>query len=167
MRTGGQTTVIKRVLERRAQKPPAIQEDTTATIAVMLRVLPPPRGLLCVADVSLQEKLERNISAEMLDLESADDELVALELLDEEFRPVILTDSLELIRQIRARKPQHAPFIVYISELDESHEREAGLTAGADECIGRRVSDAEFQARLAAARRIAELEAVLRIALVQ
>jgi two-component system cell cycle response regulator len=167
MRTGGQTTVIKRVLERRAQKPPAIQEDTTATIAVMLRVLPPPRGLVCVADVSLQEKLERNISAEMLDIESADDELVALELFDDEFRPVILTDSLELIRQIRARKPQHAPFIVYISELDESHEREAGLTAGADECIGRRVSDAEFQARLAAARRIAELEAVLRIALVE
>ena len=54
MRTGGQTTVIKRVLERRAQKPPAIQDDTTATIAVMLRVLPPPRGLLSVSDAALE-----------------------------------------------------------------------------------------------------------------
>ena len=46
MRSGGQTTVIQRVLERRAEKPPEIQEDTSATIAVMLRVVPPPRALL-------------------------------------------------------------------------------------------------------------------------
>jgi two-component system cell cycle response regulator len=167
MRTGGQTTVIKRVLERRAQKPPAIQDDTSATIAVMLRVLPPPRGLLSVSDPSLQAKLERNISAEMLDLQTVSDDTTALRSFDDEFAPVVITDSLELIRNLRARKPQHTPFIVYVSELDESDEREAGLRAGADECVGRRVSDAEMSARIAAGRRIAELEAVLRIALVE
>jgi two-component system cell cycle response regulator len=167
MRTGGQTTVIKRVLERRAQKPPAIQDDTTATIAVMLRVLPPPRGLLCVSDAALQTKLERNISAEMLDLETSPDDSTALKSFDDDFSPVVITDSLELIRNLRARTPQHTPFIVYVSELDESEEREAGLRAGADECVGRRVSDAEMSARVAAGRRIAELEAVLRIALVE
>ena len=167
MRTGGQTTVIKRVLERRAQKPPAIQDDTTATIAVMLRVLPPPRGLLAVADLSLQEKLERNISAEVLDVETVSDDNEALERFEADFCPVIITDSLELIRRVRARKPQHTPFIVYISELDEADERQAGLIAGADECVGRRSSDAELSARIACARRIAELEAVLRIALVE
>ena len=31
MRSGGQTTVIQRILEKRAQKPPEIQEDTSAT----------------------------------------------------------------------------------------------------------------------------------------
>src|SRR5215472_11506915 len=167
MRTGGQTTVIKRVLERRAQKPPPIQDDTTATIAVMRRVLPPPRALLCVSDPALEAKLEASICAEMLDLESLAKDADALKSFDEDFSPVIITDNLQLIRNLRSRKPQHAPFIVYISELDEPHERESGLRAGADECVGRRVSDAEMSARIAAARRIAELEAVLRIALVE
>ena len=167
MRTGGQTTVIKRVLERRAQKPPAIQDDTTATIAVMLRVLPAPRGLLSVSDASLQSKLERNISQEVLEIESIGDDAEALIRFDEEFRPVVITDSLQLIRNLRARKPPHPPFVLYVSELDEADEREAGLSAGADECVGRRVSDAEMCARIASARRIAELEAVLRITLVE
>ena len=167
MRTGGQTTVIKRVLERRAQKPPAIQDDTTATIAVMLRVLPPPRGLLSVSDPVLESKLEASISAEMLDLETLGDDQDALKSFDEDFSPVVITDSLNLIRNLRARKPQHTPFIIYVSELDEADEREAGLRAGADDCVGRRASDAEMSARIAAGRRIAELEAVLRIALVE
>ena len=167
MRTGGQTTVIKRVLERRAQKPPAIQDDTTATIAVMLRVLPPPRGLLCVADRGLQSQLGRTISAEVLDLETSPDDSTALKSFDDEFAPVVITDSLELIRNLRARNASHTPFILYVSELDESEEREAGLRAGADECVGRRASDAEISARVAAGRRIAELEAVLRITLVE
>jgi len=167
MRTGGQTTVIKRVLERRAQKPPAIQDDTTATIAVMLRVLPPPRGLLCVSDAALESKLEASISAEMLDLETLDDDQDALKSFEEDFSPVVITDSLDLIRNLRARKPQHTPFIIFVSELDEADEREAGLRAGADDCVGRRASDAEMSARIAAGRRIAELEAVLRIALME
>jgi DNA-binding response OmpR family regulator len=144
MRTGGQTTVIKRVLERRAQKPPAIQDDTTGTIAVMLRVLPPPRGLLCVSDPALESKLEAIISAEVLDLETLDGDQDALKSFAEDFSPVVITDSLELIRNLRARKPQHTPFIIFVSELDEADEREAGLRAGADECVGRRVSDAEL-----------------------
>ena len=167
MRTGGQTTVIRRVLERRAQKPPAIQDDTTATIAVMLRVLPPPRGLLSVSDGGLEQRLEAHISAEMLDLETLADEAEALTSFDNDFSPVVITDSLELIRKLRARKPQHTPFVIYVSELDESEEREAGLRAGADDCVGRRASDAEISARIAGGRRIAELEAVLRITLVE
>ena len=168
MRTGGQTTVIKKVLERRARKPPPIQDDTTATIAVMLRVLPPPRALLCVSDPALEAKLEASISAEMLDLECLAEEADALKSFGEDFSPVIITDSLQLIRNVRSGKPhQHTPFIVYISELDEPHGREGGLRAGADECVGRRVSDAEMSARIAAARRIAELEAVLRVAIAE
>ena len=50
MRAGGQTTVIQRVLERRAQQPPTIEDDTASTIAVMLRCLPPPRALLAIGE---------------------------------------------------------------------------------------------------------------------
>jgi two-component system cell cycle response regulator len=167
MRTGGQTTVIKRVLERRAHQPSAVQEDTTATIAVMLRVLPPPRALLVIADNGVRADFERGIPPDMLDVEAAGNEGEALVSLVTEFRPVVVTDSLELIRRIRSQQTGRAPYIVYVAPLDESREREAGLAAGADDCLGRRASDRELQARLGAARRIAELEGVLRIALVE
>ena len=167
MRAGGQTTVIQRVLERRAQQPPTIQEDTSSTIAVMLRCLPPPRALLAIGDPILCSQIRSRIAPDMFDFEAAADDAEALRLFNTEFRPVVLTDSLEVIRGLRSRQSERIPFIVYISELDEGQEREAGLTAGADDCIGRRSPESELRARVGAARRIAELEAVLRIALIE
>ncbi len=167
MRSGGQTTVIQRILEKRAQKPPEIQEDTSATIAVMLRVLPPPRALLVFEDAVLLDHIESTIAADVLDGEAVSDELEAVRLFGAEFYPVIITDNMELIRKIRARQTNRAPYILYVAELDEGRERELGLVAGADDCIGRRAPERELQARIGAARRIAELEAVLRIALVE
>jgi diguanylate cyclase (GGDEF)-like protein len=167
MRSGGQTTVIQRILERRARKPPEVQEGSTATIAVMLRVLPPPRALLVIEDSALRDQLERQVVADLLDGRSIADESEALSHFAEQFCPVVLTDSLELIRKIRARQSDRVPFILYISELDEGAEREAGLIAGADECVGRRAPEREIRARVGCARRIAELEAVLRIALIE
>src|ERR1700761_7695542 len=104
MRSGGQTTVIQRILERRAEKPPEIQEDTAATIAVMLRVLPPPSALLVFENEAILDQLEDLITADMLDIESMTDEFEAISAFEAEFRPVILTDSLELIRKVRARQ---------------------------------------------------------------
>jgi two-component system cell cycle response regulator len=167
MRSGGQTTVIQRVLERRAQQPPTIEDDTSSTIAVMLRCLPPPRALLAVGDLALSDQIQSRITPDVLDLEIADDDRAAIELFKAEFRPVILTDSLELIRRLRSQQAERAPFVLYISELDEGSEREAGLIAGADDCVGRRSPETELRARVGAARRIAELEAVLRIALIE
>jgi two-component system cell cycle response regulator len=167
MRSGGQTTVIQRILEKRAQKPPEIQEDTSATIAVMLRVLPPPRAMLVFEDAVLLDHFESMIAADVLDAEAVADELEAVRLFGAEFYPVIITDNQELIRKIRARQTNRAPYILYIAELDEDHEREVGLIAGADDCIARRARERELLARIGAARRIAELEAVLRVALVE
>lgn len=168
MPTGGHTTVIQRVLERRAEKPPTGEEGTTATVAVMLRVLPPPKALLVFSDPLLRQGIENHITADMLDFESIQSDQEALRRFDAEFRPVVLTDSQELIRKLRARPPGgRAPFIVYVAELDDSHERASGLNAGADECIGRRADARELNARLGAARRIAELESVLRITMAE
>jgi two-component system, cell cycle response regulator len=167
MRSGGQTTVIQRILEKRAQKPPEIQEDTSATIAVMLRVLPPPRALLVFEDSVLLTQVEDLITSDILDTESVANELEAVRSFSAEFRPIVITDNLELIRKIRARQTNRAPYILYIAELDEGVDREAGLIAGADDCIGRRAPERELQARIGAARRIAELEAVLRVTLVE
>ena len=165
MASGGHTTVIQRVLERRAAKPATIEEGTTATVAVMVRVLPPPKALLVFQDAPLRQLMQRRITPDVLECEAVADDEDALRRFGAEFRPVVLTDSTELIRKLRARPTARAPFIVYVAEVDDSEEREAGILAGADECVGRRVSDLELDARIRAARRITELESVLRITL--
>jgi diguanylate cyclase (GGDEF)-like protein len=167
MRSGGQTTVIQHILERRARKPPELQEDTSATINVMLRVLPPQRAMLVFEDQQLMDQLAGKIAEDLLDGKTISSQHEAVRLFAAEFFPMILTDSLELIRKIRARQTDRAPFILYVSELDEGDEREAGLIAGADDCVGRRASDRELHARLCAGRRIAELEAVLRVVIAE
>jgi hypothetical protein len=130
MRSGGHTTVIQRVLERRAEKPPTGEEGTTATVAVMLRVLPPPKALLVLAEPHVRQEMERRITPDMLDLDSVEHEDEALRRFAVEFRPLVLTDSLELIRKLRSRPAgSRAPFIVYLAELDETSEREAGLAS--------------------------------------
>jgi diguanylate cyclase (GGDEF)-like protein len=55
-----------------------------------------------------------------------------------------------------------APFVLYVVAAADPMDRAKGLLAGADECVERRVTDEEFNARLRGARRIAELELVLR-----
>jgi len=165
MASGGHTTVIQRVLERRAAKPATIEEGTTATVAVMVRVLPPPKALLVFQDAPLRQHMQRRITPDVLECEAVADDEEALRRFGAEFRPVVLTDSTELIRKLRARPTARTPFIVYVAEVDDAEEREAGILAGADECVGRRVSDVELDARIRAARRITELESVLRITL--
>jgi two-component system cell cycle response regulator len=165
MRAGGQTTLIQRVLERRAARETV--EETTATIAVMLRVMPPPRALLVCQDGVIRGQLEQRITADVLDFESVTDEREAMRRFEAEFRPVVITDSLEMVRRLRARPSRRAPFVVYVAELDDAAEREAGLAAGADDCIGRRASTRELDARIGAAKRIAELESVLRVTLAE
>ena len=138
MPSGGQTTVIQRILERRAQQLPTTHEETTATIAVMLRVVPPPKALLVCQDAPLRRHLEQRIAAGMLECESVTDEHEALRRCTSDYRPVVITDSLQMIRRLRLGATQRPPFVLYVAELDEPGERAAGLGAGADECVARR-----------------------------
>jgi two-component system cell cycle response regulator len=165
--SGGQTTVIQRILERRAERPPSSSEETTATIAVMLRVVPPPRALLVLQDPLLRQRIERRITPDMLEFETTATDAEALRRLELEFRPVVFTDSLELLKKLRRRTGEREPFVVYVAERDDPASREAGLAAGADECLARDASERELDARIRAARRIAELETVLRITLAE
>jgi two-component system cell cycle response regulator len=167
MPQGGQTTVIQRILERRAQRPPAEFEETTATIAVMLRVVPPPKALLVCQDPQLRARLERHITPDQLDSETVEDAQEARRRCAAEYRALVVTDSVPLVRALRERSNTRAPFILYVAASDAPAEGEAGLHAGADECVAHNASDRELDARLAAARRIAELEAVLRITLAE
>lgn len=162
---GGHTTIIQRVLDRRAPKAENPAEGTTATIAVMVRVIPPPKALLAFSDGGLFQHVERQITPDLLDVETIADTREVLRRLDSQYWPVIATDSLDLIRAIRGRSDARAPFILYLADLDDSTERESGLLAGADECLGRRASEREVRARFSVGRRIAELESALRVTL--
>ena len=102
MRSGGNTTVIQRVLERRAQKPPTTDEGTTATVAVMVRVLPPPKALLAFEEPPLRES-RNGASGRYPRFRVGGRRAEALRRLTAEFRPVVLTDSPELIRKLRAQ----------------------------------------------------------------
>lgn len=166
-RGGGHTTVIQRVLERRAERPPTSEDGTTATVAVVVRVLPPPKALLLFESEALRAHTERRVGPEVLDLESVVGEFDALRRFDAEFRPVVLTDDAEFIRKLRSRQGARAPYVIYVSDSNDPLDREAVLRAGADDCVERRVTDEEFNARLRGARRIAELEAALRVTLTE
>src|SRR5271170_2951206 len=104
MAGGGHTTVIQRVLERRAQKPPTTEEGTTATVAVMVRVLPPPKALLVFEQGPMRAYMEQRVRPDQLDCEAVADQAEALRRFEAEFRPVVLTDNPEVIRRLRARK---------------------------------------------------------------
>jgi two-component system, cell cycle response regulator len=159
--------VIQRILEHRGMSPATSHEETTATIAVMLRVVPPPKALLIFQDALLRQEFTRRITTDMLDCESVSDEHEALRRFAAEHRAVVVTDSLEMVRKLRARPSDRAPFILSVAELDDAGERETGLAAGADECVGRRASARELDTRLSIARRMAELETVLRVTLAE
>jgi two-component system, cell cycle response regulator len=166
MGSGAHTTVIRRVLERRAQKIPHVDDgSTTATVAVMVRVLPPPKALLVFTDPVMRKVMDQRISGDVLDCQALDDEHKALALFKQQYYPVVVTDSQMMVRMLRAHTEGRPPFVLFVADLDEATEREGGLAAGADDCVGKRVSDAELTARIQHARRIAELEAVLRITL--
>ena len=165
MTSGGHTTVIKRVLERRVHEP-ATPEDTTATVAVMLRVLPPPHALLAIHADATRAQLELRIHKEMLNVVCCA-EHEAIKRLREQFRPLVITDSLALIRGIRAEHLPREPFILYITPLEAPEAIETGLRTGADDCLPRHASEPQLTARLGTARRIAELEEVLRITLIE
>src|SRR6516164_3315699 len=118
MPPGGQTTVIQRILEQRAQRPP-VDEDTTATIAVMLRVVPPPKALLVCQELQLRQQLVHRVTPDMLDLESVDD-LQEAERRCAAMHVIVVTDSLKVVRALRTHPAARSPFILYVAELDDA-----------------------------------------------
>jgi diguanylate cyclase (GGDEF)-like protein len=162
---GGHTTVIQRILECRSDRRATTEEGTTATMAVMVRVLPPPKALLVFHNAQYVKEFERHIAPGMLDYETLTDEREAIRRFEGEFRPIIVTDSAEFVRRLKLRREARTPFVVYVSAIDGPEEREAGFAAGADECVGRAAGEREFAARIGMAKHVAEMELILRITL--
>lgn len=120
---------------------------------------------MAVSSAAARSRVGQALWADLLDLEVVQDRREALRRLGAGFYPIVLTDSLELIRALRHRKSKCSSVIIHLSESSSGIDRAAGIRAGADECIGGDASEKELHARVTAARRVAELESVLRAAL--
>jgi len=100
MPAGGHTTVIQGILERRAYKTPAPDEGTTATLAVMMRVVQAPKALIACHNPDLRQRFERRILLDVFETECAEPDLEALKRCDAGLYVAVFTDSLDLVRQI-------------------------------------------------------------------
>jgi hypothetical protein len=147
LHAGGHTAVIQRVLERRAEKRTTTEEGTTATVAVMVRVLPPPKALLVFQNARYIQEFVRLIAPGVLDYEAITDEPKALRRLEGELRPVIVTDSLEFVRRLGSSREARTPFVIYdnltygtrLRSTVERCNRSHGFNVGANpgECAAR------------------------------
>jgi len=163
MARDSQTTLIERLVNGEIGR--TAELDPAEALALMRRALPPTRTLLAVSHHAVQARLGEALWADLLDLEAVPDRREAMELLTARFYPIVLTDSLDLIRALRPRKSRCTSVIIYLSPRDTVGDRAAGIRAGADECVGLEASEEELHARIIGARRVAELESVLRTAL--
>ena len=93
----------------------------------------------------------------------------ALEKLNDEYYPIIITDWVmpemdgeELCRTIRARSFDGYVFIFLVTSKDDPADIVAGLEAGADDYLTKPVMELELIARLSTAKRVIELERSLK-----
>jgi len=93
----------------------------------------------------------------------------ALELFNERFFPIVLTDwmmpemdGLKLCRAIRKNASTGYVFIILLTAKDSKDDIITGLEAGADDCLTKPFHRAELIARLNTGKRILELERSLK-----
>lgn len=111
--------------------------------------------------VSLK-KLERILQGAGYPVSSVHNGVQALHLLRERFSSILITDELELCRQIRK---EQFPGYIYVLLLTSKHSKQdiaEGLEAGADQCLMESFTPKRLLAGLKVAERILELESLLK-----
>jgi len=162
------TRLVRQILKRRnvpVEGTPDGEEDTTATVTVMLRVQPPPRSLLVVDD-EYRSRLRLALEDSGFEVTLVKSKDQALEALSAAHHPLIVTDRLELVQRLRELKVPRLLQIILITN-GADWQAEGALRAGADEFLDGGASEALLQARFGAARRTSDLESALRTALVE
>jgi two-component system cell cycle response regulator len=145
---------------------------TTQVLKLDLGVL--PRVLLVDDDELVLARLEEMLSAAGFDVGKATSGSEALAFLEETFAPVVITDlqmpvmdGLAVCREIRQRTWPGYVYILLLTVQDAEEDILAGLDAGADDYLGKRMSSAQLLARLRTAQRILTLERSLKGALAE
>jgi two-component system, cell cycle response regulator len=142
----------------------AVEADMTGTVAVMIRLQPPPRALVCVADPAQEIRFAEVFQSAMFEADVILGEEDAYAAMQGQFRKLAITDSVQLIAQLRPLRFKDYLHILFVgSEAREA----AAFKAGADDCISPQSSSEALVARLRNVRRICDLEVALHGALVQ
>jgi diguanylate cyclase (GGDEF)-like protein len=133
-----------------------------------------PKVLLVDDDEIMLAHLQALIEQAGFEVSTCSSATAALEALEQNFTPLIITDrnmpgmdGLELCRRIRARPWPGYAYLLLLTAQDEESEIIAGLDAGADDYLSKRMSSAHLLARLRTAQRILGLEESLRSVLAE
>ena len=143
-----------------------VSEDTAQVAAMKDNAL----SVLIVEDDSLaRARLQTLVSSAGFIVHTAGSAEEAIYAFSEEFFPIVIidrvlgaTDGMHLSQQIRDLPWPGYVYIMLLTVLDSSEEVVAGLNAGADDYLSKRVTDNEILARLRTASRIITLEQSLR-----
>jgi two-component system, cell cycle response regulator len=147
-----------------AEEKPATDESVITQIQpALLNVA--PRVLIVDDDEIMVEHLRDLVTAAGFEVSSASNGEAALESLRREFAPIVMLDrnmpgmdGITLCKAIRATPYPGYVYIMLVTAHDTEQEILAGLEAGADDYLSKRVSGTQVIARLATARRILTLE---------
>jgi two-component system, cell cycle response regulator len=145
-----------------------------ATQVLSLDIGSAPNVLLIDDDELALARLESILTASGFAVRTATSGLAALSFLKEMFSPVVITDfkmpcmdGLSVCRAIRQESWPGYIYILLLTIQDAEADVLAGLDAGADDYLSKRMSSAQVLARLRTARRILTLEHSLKSALAE
>jgi diguanylate cyclase (GGDEF)-like protein len=142
----------------------AAEADMTGTVAVMVRLQPPLRALVCVADPEQEIRFAELFQDALFEADIFPGEEDAYAAMQVNFRKLAITDSVKLIAQLRALTFTDYLHILFVGSATSEA---AAFKAGADDCMSLQSSNAALEARLRGVRRICDLEVALHGALVQ
>jgi two-component system cell cycle response regulator len=146
----------------------------TTTQVLKLQFAVPPRVLIVDDDELALAALQSLVTAAGLEVATALSGAAALTSLQETFAPIVIMDlkmpdmdGLAVCRTIRQRTWPGYVYIVLLTIQDAEDDVLAGLDAGADDYMSKRMSSAHLLARLRIAQRILALEQSLKDALAE
>jgi two-component system cell cycle response regulator len=124
-----------------------------------------PAVMIVDDDDLVRQHLKEIVTAAGYSARTAPTGIEALHSLKRSFASIVVTDrnmaamdGLELCRRIRARAWPGYVYIILLTVLDHERDIHAGLDAGADDYISKRIPAAQFTARLRAAKRFLSLK---------
>jgi len=129
-------------------------------------------NILLAEDNPVSSKLIENMLKKVgHEVTTASNGSQALELFNEKFFPIVLTDwmmpemdGLDLCKAIRNSSPEGYVYIILLTARDSKDDIVAGLKAGADDYLSKPISHLELIARLNSGIRILKLERSLKLA---
>jgi diguanylate cyclase (GGDEF)-like protein len=143
--------------------------DTTVIIGLKEAVAVAPKVLIVDDDPLVCERLRGLVMAAGFEARSVSSGAAALASLRKNFSPIVISDrmmpdmdGLTLCRTIRSEEFAGYVYVLLLTAQDSEQDILAGLDAGADDYLSKRVSSAQLIARLRTAQRILTLEHSLR-----